>query len=165
MQVRDKIKLISERMLEVHARTALRVAFVGYRDYGEEISQLDFVPLTIGQVGKRSIRDAAGMARFVDFVSGVEADGGGDTAEDVFTGLEQAALLSWLSHGTRLIIHIADAPCHGTNFHKGVVDDDYPAGDKLGRSIDSLMGRLIKDVKIQVCRGCKRLCSPSQIDE
>ena len=36
------------------------------------------------------------------------------------------------SNTTRLLKHIADAPCHGTHYH--TVDDSYPDGDPHGLS-------------------------------
>ncbi|MCO5600327.1 hypothetical protein L7F22_054437 [Adiantum nelumboides] len=45
-----------------------------------------------------------------------EAKGGNDTAEDVFSGLEALSKLDWTAHN-RVVYHIVDAPCHGTQFH------------------------------------------------
>ena len=41
---------------------------------------------------------------------------GRDRPEDIFTGLEKASTLSW-PEGTNLLFHVADAPCHGVEFH------------------------------------------------
>jgi hypothetical protein len=59
------------------------------------------------------------------------AKGGGDGPEDVAGGLNAVLDLSWIA-STRLVIHIADAPCHGTAYHGGKFRDDYPDGDPLG---------------------------------
>ena len=40
----------------------------------------------------------------------------------------------------RLIVHIADAPCHGRQFHN--LEDDYPDGDKLKRDLASILENL-----------------------
>ena len=71
-------------------------------------------------------------------------------AEDVFTGLELAAGLNWRAEGPRLLVHIADAPCHGREFYSSDISDHYPDGDKLGRSLPSLLSKLRKDLRIQV---------------
>ena len=91
----------------------VRVGIVGYKDHGDDpnIEFLDFTP----DVDKVHF-----------FLSNLEADGGGDAPEDVLGGLQQALNASW-KHQTRCIIHIADAPPHGTALHDmGPDADDYP---------------------------------------
>ena len=86
----------------------VRPGFVGYRDHcdGEErIITMDF----------GSISD------FETVLSSVKAIGGGDTCEDVHGGLEAILQLSWQSPN-RCLIHIADAPAHGSRFHDGCND-------------------------------------------
>jgi hypothetical protein len=41
--------------------------------------------------------------------------------------------LCW-EQATRAVLHIADAPCHGLQYHSGV-DDNYPSGDPDGLRI------------------------------
>jgi hypothetical protein len=47
---------------------------------------------------------------------------------------------------TRLLLHIADAPCHGRAFQTAAAaartSDRYPDGDPLGRSVEELLGQL-----------------------
>ena len=71
----------------------------------------------------------------------LQAGGGGDTCEDVFSGLEAAAKLSWTGHN-RIVFHAADAPCHGTAFHAVGLRDDHPKGDKKGREASELLKQL-----------------------
>ena len=73
----------------------------------------------------------------------IQAIGGGDTCEDVFTGLEAAEKLSWKSHN-RIVFHVADAPCHGTEFHGPSYSDHWPKGDKKERDIKDILKRLQK---------------------
>lgn len=40
------------------------------------------------------------------------------------------------------MIHIADAPCHGKQYHS--VDDDYPNGDPNGISHKSMMEQVVE---------------------
>ena len=76
------------------------------------------------------------------------AGGGGDDAEDVFSGLERVGRLSWKSR-TRVLVHIGDAPCHGSEFHSGGTSNDkYLAGDKKGRNIATLLKTLRDDCRI-----------------
>ena len=81
----------------------VRVAFVGYRDYfdAERFVTVDFT---------------TDVAAFRHEVQHIAAVGGGDIPEDMAGGLHRACLLSWKAR-TRSLILIADAPCHGREFH------------------------------------------------
>ena len=41
-----------------------------------------------------------------------------------------------------MLIHIADAPCHGTSYHDLLRGDSYPQGDPRGLQLDDLMKQL-----------------------
>lgn len=41
-----------------------------------------------------------------------------------------------------MLIHIADAPCHGTKYHNLLQGDSYPYGDPGGLQLDNLMKQL-----------------------
>ena len=73
------------------------------------------------------------------FVAGVQALDGGDAPEDVHGGLERALRLDWGVGGsmTRVLVHVADAPCHGTRYH--ACADSYPGGDPHGLRSDELL--------------------------
>jgi len=109
----------------------VRVAFVGYRDLGD---------------GAPSIIDfTEDLKSFRSSMSSVVATGGGDLCEDVFGGLQEVQRLSWSENaGTRVLFHIADAPCHGRAYHDFTHSgaDDFPGGDPRGRSLSSLLGWL-----------------------
>jgi hypothetical protein len=103
-------------------RANVRMAFVGYSDFDvseyNRTVKLDFT------------RD---LEAFRGYVKGICADGGGDACEDVFSGLEEAGRLSWLptNSSTKVVFHVADAPCHGGRFHDRARDsgyDEYYAG-------------------------------------
>jgi hypothetical protein len=111
----------------------LRVAFVAYRDYEDD-----------SVTEKCEFTDQ--LSTFTQALSKVDAIGGGDVAEDVFSGLQSIASLNWTSQN-RLLFHIADAPCHGCRFHNGVTDK-FPQGDKFGRRIEDLLSSLRMDCKI-----------------
>ncbi|CAN0100260.1 unnamed protein product, partial [Ectocarpus fasciculatus] len=70
----------------------------------------------------------------------IEADGGGDTAEDIAGGLKLATELKWKSN-IRLCILLADAPCHGTVYHTGEWDD-HPRGCPKGKDPVTLLYKL-----------------------
>ena len=52
-----------------------------------------------------------------------------------------------------MIIHIADCPCHGTQYHNfGDSGDYYPRGDPHGITHESMMKEVVKR-NIQYCFG------------
>jgi hypothetical protein len=100
----------------------LRVACICYRDVSDSprFERLDFTE---------------DIGAFSTFLAGVAAVGGADTAEDIAGALVLASglPLPWQS-ATRLVFHIADAPCHGKKFHDlaGDCNDKFPGGDPFG---------------------------------
>ena len=42
----------------------------------------------------------------------------------------------------QVLIHVADAPCHGTQYH--TIGDNYPNGDPAGISHESMMAQVVK---------------------
>lgn len=89
--VKRETRTLVRGIQEEYPAAALRVAFVGYRDYGEETDVIDFTPEFV----------ADGSA-FVTALARVRAQGGDDAPEDVFTGLERAAALGWRAQGELL---------------------------------------------------------------
>ena len=125
--VKNEIYQIVENIREDHPDVKLQVAFVGYRDHTDE-KRIETLPFTDN------------YSEFKIFVGGIVAQGGGDTAEDVFGGLEEAGKLNWKSP-CRVLMHFADAPCHGSRFHDGVMDTDeaYNTTDRRGLRIENLL--------------------------
>jgi len=71
-----------------------------------------------------------------------------DDPEDVFSGIEEAARMDWRSR-VRVIIHLGDAPQHGTDFHDLPANkDNYPNGDPKGRSLKTLLELLRHECKV-----------------
>ncbi|KAF5831211.1 hypothetical protein DUNSADRAFT_13448 [Dunaliella salina] len=115
----------------------LRIAFVGYRDHDLPVDQrITVIPFT---------EDLDG---FKQRLAGVFATGGADEPEDVFGGLEAAGQLDWdASLDTcRQLIHIADAPCHGSEYHSLL--DDYPSGDPQQRDLAALLDKLQNEKQV-----------------
>ena len=72
--------------------------------------------------------------RFSKFVSKVDARGGADAAEDVCGGFEKALKQSWSKKATKVAVIVADAPCHGSEFHNDEYYSDFwKFGDRDGR--------------------------------
>eukprot|EP00903_Cladosiphon_okamuranus_P013851 g12888.t1 len=93
----------------------LRVSFVGYRDFGDNVQY----------EGPYDFHTEAEMPELLNKLKHIRAKGGCDVPEDVAGGLKRAIEPSWKSP-TRLCILIADAPCHGSIYHNN--RDNYPAG-------------------------------------
>lgn len=120
-----------------------RLAFVGYRDFGDKAEQFVVVPFT---------EDVASVESTLRSVC---ARGGADTCEDMAGGLAAASELAWSSdyvqgRDTRVLICVADAPPHGAEMHDVTVDDHHPRTDPAGRNAESLRG-IVRDI---ARRGC-----------
>jgi len=127
--VKNQIRAIAREVKRAHLGLRLRMALVAYRDIEESnrFEVLDFV---------------SSVEEFENFVATIEADGGGDTPEDIAGGLQQANSLSW-KNPTRVVFLIADAPCHGREYCDES-DDDYPGGTPgicIAGELASLFGR------------------------
>lgn len=103
-RVHEKIAEIIEDNLEsLGPLGRVRVAFVGFRDYGdEEHPVVHAFTSDVGQV-KNQLRQ-------------LRARGGGDQCEDVVTGLEEAAKLDW-SSTAKVLYLLSQTPHHGWRFH------------------------------------------------
>lgn len=126
--------IVSDIKRAFHNEVDVRVAVVGYKDHGDHpnIEFLDFTSTT-QQVTK--------------FLGRLKATGGADAPEDVLGGISKALKLSW-KQKTRCIIHIADAPPHGSGIlHDfGAGSDDYPrpGSEPHGLTYKPLLNELIK---------------------
>ncbi|KAH3762375.1 TIGR02452 family protein [Pelomyxa schiedti] len=89
------------------------VGFVGYRDIGDEghPQPCPFSPSKAVQ----------------DFLASVAASGGGDTPEDIVTGLDSALAFSW-GTGCHTIVVAGDAPPH--KWSKSTGGDSHPVHDQ-----------------------------------
>ncbi|KAG0561328.1 hypothetical protein KC19_9G055700 [Ceratodon purpureus] len=138
--VKHKVVDIANGIRGVHTQLTLRVAFAPYRDYAERAyDEHDTCDFTTSFEGEGST--------FIKALTRVKTFGGGDDAEDVFSGLERVTRLSWKAT-TRVLVHIADAPCHGLQFHNESVGDYYPEGDYWRRNIGCLLKYLQNDCQI-----------------
>lgn len=125
--VKENICEIVHQITRTNGNLKLRLAMVGYRDFGDGDNQfevLDFVP---------------SIDEFKGFLAHIVATGGQDTPEDMAGAIQKANGLSW-AHPTRVVFLIADAPCHGSEFHS--FDDSYPAGSP-GVDIKSELRNLV----------------------
>lgn len=120
-QMVDALKALSsapERPLN------LRVGLVEYRDHPPQ--DTSFVA--------RSHGFKSDLKQVQKVITGLEAEGGGDTPEAVFDGLLAAGEeLKWRPHACRLAMLIGDAPPHGV----GCAGDHFRGGCPCGLTAES----------------------------
>jgi Mg-chelatase subunit ChlD len=98
-RLKATIEIINLNLSSLAVRPQVRYGLVLYKDRGDEyVTRV--VPLT------------ADLAGFQAELNEVEADGGGDTPEDLQSALEEAMALDWNEQGIRLSFVITDAPPH-----------------------------------------------------
>eukprot|EP01050_Picozoa_sp_SAG11_P012865 SAG11_NODE_1460_length_4870_cov_13.894571_2_plen_327_part_00 len=127
-----------------------RAGIVGYRDHCEAPDlQYDILPLTA---------DVSAVSDTMAALAASGCFGGGDGPENVHGGLNEALALDWRADA-RVIIHIADAPCHGKQYHHAGLHDDHPNGfqdwEAVGQNPETMTAEaLIADMvgdKINYC--------------
>jgi len=131
---KDKILEVYNSIRNIKAKQSpsFRVAFLGYRDYGDP-DNMRFVDIPFF-----SLDDSQAVASFQRTLGATQADGGGDGPEDIAGAMNYALTkMSWKS-STRLVIHFADAPCHGNKYHSAG-GDSYPRGDPAGLVPEQLL--------------------------
>jgi 60 kDa SS-A/Ro ribonucleoprotein len=130
-EAKAKLLAITAKLREWFSHDGeLRVGFVGYRDIND----------TGQQVVCALTEDFAKVQAVIEVQ---DASGGGDTPEDVAGAFAECLKLSWREGAAKLMVHIADAPCHGTRFHgKSQLGDSYPRGDPGGKDPEKQVERL-----------------------
>ena len=117
-QAKTKIWDMTRMIRDENPDADILVGFVGYRDYGDT-NRMVVIPF----------QDPGSTMREIQHV---EADGGDDEAEDVANAVMEAHHLDWRDADVKCVIHIADAPAHGLQFHSSLVSDRFPRGDPRG---------------------------------
>lgn len=126
---KNKIKDIIDEVKKAYPDSEIRLSIVGYRDFCDS-KRFEILPFT------PKIETAK------TFLTKLRADGGGDTPEDVNGAFQKALFdLKWES-SVRLLTHVADAPCHGKEFHS--CDDSFPKGNKEDMSWNKIFHKLIE---------------------
>eukprot|EP00117_Sycon_ciliatum_P020060 scpid33183/ scgid3183/ Alpha-protein kinase vwkA; von Willebrand factor A alpha-kinase len=133
--VMSNIGKLYKRMQKLYGKMCcMRVAFVAYTDY--DVKRRDRVKVFAFDYDPE---------KFQKFLSTIRADGGDDQAEDVMIGFDAVTTkLQWRKDVTKLLIHIADAPCHGSDYHDDA-NDKYPNGDPDGYHPDDMMKALAEE--------------------
>ena len=121
---KEKILKIINKITK-DSNVLVNLGFVGYRDYfdSKKYPYLIYPELTNK------------YDKVKEFISSAKAEGGKD-CEDMGAGLQEALNYKWKGN-TRFAILIADAPCHGEQYHGIKKFDSFPKGDKY--KIDQLV--------------------------
>lgn len=126
----EHIIQLVEATIAMYPRIPLRLGFVGYRDHCDGVNRLAILDF------------GTDVDAFKAFVRSQAAIGGGDAPEDVMGALNIAVNMDWQA-ATRVLFHIGDAPCHGTEYHLyGEGGDSHPRGDPHGLTPDTLLPAL-----------------------
>jgi len=114
------------------ADVGLRVAVVGYHDYGRGADPVAVHPFD---------RDRAATRRVLDRLRVVQNGDNTDAAEAVFAGLTAAVGgLGWRPHAARLIVLVGDAPPHACGAASPPFPDRFPDADPSGRTLYGMSG-------------------------
>ncbi|EGG13687.1 hypothetical protein DFA_11448 [Cavenderia fasciculata] len=151
-QAKCKMVDLATGLSSAHTGIQLEVSFIGYRDL-TDATRFEVIPFTTD------------MASLQISLTPIEADGGKDCPEDIVGGFQQVLSQVWKEGYTKVCVHVADAPCHGTKYHSLTREEDsYPDGDSThpeeqirtmkGRGIDYYFVRInhLTDKMIEVFR-------------
>ena len=113
---KEKINSIINKITE-ETTVIVRLGFIGYRDYldNKNMEYFKFPELSND------------VAYFKNSLESVKVGGGGD-CEDMVGGLVRALEYDWKSN-SKFAILIADAPCHGIQYHELANFDSFEKGD------------------------------------
>jgi len=118
-------EIVANVVASCEGNLKVRVTFVGYRDHCDT-QRFTILPFS------------EDIPRVKEFISKVQAIGGGDFPEDVAGGLRKCLDQAWLPDSQKQVFHIFDAPAHGTKYNDGC-GDSYPNGDPHGLQLEDLM--------------------------
>lgn len=97
----------------------LKVACIGYRDYGDPEQFI--------------IWNFTTPIKAEYMIQNIRAEGGSDDAEDVAWALDKLrTAIDWHPSDIRIVYHIADAPAHGLQYHNDLITERFPEGDPDG---------------------------------
>jgi hypothetical protein len=105
----------------------LRVALVGYRDYGSRVKLTEVYPFRPGPEEVRKVLDRLKVSSPPENT---------DAAEAVFAGLAAClGELEWRPRAVKTALLIGDAPPHGCGANAQPCPDRFPAGDPTGQTL------------------------------
>lgn len=112
-----QIKNLIKKASEDYKGFNYRVGYIAYRDFDLREKSFEYFDFT-----DKPEKMEASLAK-------LQAIGGGDLAEDINGGLQKVLrYMSWKGN-IKILVHFADAPCHGKRFHNLEDDHDQPKSD------------------------------------
>ena len=132
---KEKINSIINKIKE-ETTVIVRLGFVGYRDYldNKNMEYYKFPELSTD------------VEFFRTSLASVKVGGGGD-CEDMVGGLVNALEYDWKSN-TKFAFLIADAPCHGIQFHEVANFDTHDEGDSKYKIDDVVKQYATKNINL-----------------
>src|SRR5205823_4587377 len=116
------------------ADVRLRVAVVGYQDYGGRARPEAVHPFRA---------DPAATRRVLDRLRVVQNAANTDAAEAVFAGLAACLeRLEWRSHAARVLVLVGDAPPHACGATAPPYPDRFPGADPSGQTLQGMGARV-----------------------
>ena len=105
------------------------LGFIGYRDFNDLDFGDEYINLEL-------TKDYKSIKNNISFL---QAEGGGDMAEDLCGAFDLAKNKNWVGK-SRFAILVTDSPCHGTKYHDlKDEEDNYPEGDREKRNIEDFV--------------------------
>lgn len=133
---KKKIKNTIDDIKDHYKDFKVLVSLIGYRDFGDKMFRVDFTDDI--------------LVIYYTLIA-IEASGGKDAAEDVSGAYSWATCLIW-DADVNLLLHIADAPDHGTVYHDSTVSDNYPHGHPLIDLLEEVRDLAITHVDVTLFR-------------
>lgn len=118
---RNKLLTVFNAVKTKYPTKKFRLALVGYRDKNDK-KQFDIVDFTEDIESIKTVLN--------NIIENDEVMGGGDIPEDIAGAQHHLHELSWGDQSIKQVIHIADAPPHGLEYHDDTIADDLPDGDE-----------------------------------
>eukprot|EP00602_Paraphysomonas_sp_CaronLab_P001020 CAMPEP_0185033716 /NCGR_PEP_ID=MMETSP1103-20130426/22943_1 /TAXON_ID=36769 /ORGANISM="Paraphysomonas bandaiensis, Strain Caron Lab Isolate" /LENGTH=562 /DNA_ID=CAMNT_0027570095 /DNA_START=97 /DNA_END=1785 /DNA_ORIENTATION=+ len=120
--IQRQISDIVDAVRDLHPDSSLRLALISYYHVNDNASANDKCKTRIVVDLTRDVE------QFKRVIGELRPGGGGwDMLADVLGGLKLVTNLYWQAT-TRVLFHIGDMPCHGSEYHN-LPRDDYPGGD------------------------------------
>ncbi len=118
---RNKVISVFDKLKTQYPGKKFRLALVGYRDKHDR-KKFDIIDFTEDIEVVKTV--------LTNIIENGEVEGGDDIPENVAEALSKLHELSWGVDSIKQVLHIADAPPHGNEYHDDNIADDYPDGDE-----------------------------------
>ena len=116
-KTKEKTLEITTEVKETYKETKFRIAVVIYRDFDMGHRSFDILNFSDNQHA------------VPEFLTHIKADGGDDEAEDINGGFQKVLKELCWENMTKVLIHFADAPCHGPDFGSSYDSHPHPPSD------------------------------------